>query len=364
MTETLALTTDFYQASLSLKDLLDRLHGDISTLSPSSKEVFQKIKEDLLKSWKTWPDTLKNYKLFIQKMPKELRQRAVIKQTLRDIETFEVDIRNFLSDVKNSSFPAFRQTVDQKLKDANTYIKGIQIRIKTIKLQIADLEENSLVQKFLRGETVLSSKKNIQWARKIMHASLGILFLYTFVYSGWSQTLTWTLAGGFILWAFSLETWRHINPKVNQWVCRYFRPIMREAEKTKINSAIFYIISMAFVYILFPLNVTVLAMLFIAIGDPIASIVGIKWGRRKLSSHVSLEGFLACTGSCALLAFVSAGYLFNVHLALIPLLLFSLIAGFVGALAEASLKKLDDNLVMPILSAPALWGLMKLFTIL
>jgi len=364
MTETYALTINFQQTSLSLKDLLDRLNGDITTLSSGSKEVFHKIKEDLLKSWKSCPEVLKNYRLSIQKMPKELRKRGFIQQALQDIEAFEVDVKTFLSDIKKSSFQAFRQTLDQKLKDANTYLDGIQSRLTRIKLQIADFEENALIQKFLRGETVLSSKKSIQWARKAGHALLGALFVYIFIYSGWPKSVTWTLSLGLIISAFSLETWRHFNPKVNQWVCRYFKPVMREGEKTRINSAVFYIFAMVLVYFLFPLNVFGLTLLFIAIGDPVASIVGIKWGRTKLSRHVSLEGFLACFVTCGLMAFLFVSYLSHVHLALIPLLLFATLSGFVGAFAEASFKSLDDNLVMPLLSAPALWGLMKLFSIL
>lgn len=359
-----SLSIDFRQASLSLKELLDQLQEDISALNLSSTELFHGLKQNLLLSWKNWEVTVKNYKISLQNMPKELRRRNIIKQLSKELEDFETHARCFLTEIKETSFQDFRRSLNRHIREADLYLKGVQSRMHQMAESVASLEEHPLVQKFLRGEPVLASRENMQWARKVSHTSLGLLFLYVFVYSGWSKTVLWTLAGGFILWAFVLETARHLNPRVNEWVCRYFRPIMREREKTKINSAMFFIVSMVIVYFVFPIEVTMLTMLFLAVGDPLAGIVGVYWGKRKLSPHVSLEGSLACFTACAALAALCAGVLFSTTLSLLPLLVFSLISGLIGALTESSFKKLDDNLVMPLLSAPLLWSLMHLFSLL
>ncbi|MBI4411961.1 MAG: hypothetical protein HY541_05710 [Deltaproteobacteria bacterium] len=350
MTRTQTISVDFRQASLSMREHLDRLREDVSALHLSSIDLFHNLKQKLLSSWKNREQVIREYKLSLQAMPKELRRRSLVSKLSRDLEDFEADMKRYLSEIRESSFQDFR--------------KSFHRRIDEMADRVAGLERHPLVQKFLRGEAVLASRKNIQWRRKLAHAFNGIFFIYLFVYSGLPKAIIWTLAGGFIVWALSLETARHINPKINRWVCRWFAPIMREREKTSINSAIFYIVSMAVVYFTCPIEVSQLTMLFIAIGDPVAGIVGVTWGKTKITSHVSVEGSLACFAACAGLAAICAGFLFEKTLPLPSLVLFSGLSGIVGAFAEASFKRLDDNLVMPLLSAPALWGLMKFFSLL
>lgn len=364
MTSTSTIPIVFQQASLSLQEHLDLLREDIFALHHSSTELFHDLKQNLLNSWRNRELVIRAYKLSLQAMPKELRRRGFVDKLFSDLEAFEADFRHYLSEIRESSFQDFCRSFNRHASEADGYLKNVQARIHKMTDRVAELEEHPLVQKFLRGETVLASRKNIQWGRKLAHAFLGIFFLYLVVYSGWPKTIIWSLTGGFIVWAFSLETVRHLSPRVNQWVCRHFRPIMREREKTKINSAIFYIISMGIVYLTCPIEVSMLTLLFVGIGDPVAGIVGVTWGKTKITSHVSMEGFFACATTCALLAALCAGLLFQNTLSFLPLISFSLLSGMVGAIAEASFKKLDDNLIMPLLSAPVLWVLMKLFFLL
>jgi diacylglycerol kinase (CTP) len=330
---------------------LDRIQKDISRPGVDSSEFNQKTNENQIQSWENWPEAVSNYKQSVKNMPRELRQRDLIKGLFEDIESFEKDARRFLAGLRDASL-------------TDIYRRALQSRTYQLAQKIAALEENTLVQKFLRGEVVLSSKKSIQWGRKLNHVVPPILFLYLFAYSGFSNVVIWSITGPLLIGLFSVEIARHLNPRVNDWFCKSFKSIMREREKTGINSSVFYVIGMGIVYFVFPIEVAVLTMFFIAIGDPIAGIVGICWGRRKLSAHVSLEGTLACFVTCSLAAAVSATYLFDKTLPLLSLILFSMLSGLVGAVSEASLKKLDDNFVMPVLSAPILWILMKFFAII
>ena len=351
MTQAQTIPADFLQASLSMQDLLAALQEDMAALSLSSTEAFQTLKRRLLQSWENLPVAISDYKRSVQHMPREIKQRHLFKGLSQNIEAFELDVRRFLTELKETSL-------------ADVYRQALESRTHQLAQQIAALEEHRLVQKFLKGEVILSSKKSLQWGRKICHAVLGLSFLYLFVYSGLSETVIWLITGPLLLWAFSLETARHLNPRINQWVCQRFKLVMREREKTRVSSAIFYMLAMSIVYFVFPSKVLVLTMLFIAIGDPVAGIVGVYWGRRKLAPHVSLEGFAACAVTCALLAGLCVGLLFDAGLSMSALLLFSLLSGVIGAMAESSFKKIDDNLVMPLLSAPALWVLMKAFELI
>lgn len=324
------------------------LQHDFSERLAHASDYSQILKEKL-QSWEESSHVFKEFKSCCAQMPKELRKRQFILQTLHEIENCEKRLKNFFHESKTFSLNEWQET--------SIYIKNAHDKL-------IQLQNEPLVQKFLRGETILSSKNNIQWARKIGHACFGVSFLYLFVYSGLPKAFIWTLTSLYILWAFSLEIARHRNPKVNEWVCRYFKPVMRESEKNRINSAIFYTISLLVVYFLFPLPVTILTLLFLAIGDPVAGVIGVYFGKVKIASHASLEGTLAGFVVCTLLSFLYAGFLFDVTLSGYSLIYFSLISGAIGATAELTFPKLDDNLVIPLISAPLLWILMHLFHLL
>ncbi|MBI2981233.1 MAG: hypothetical protein HYY44_02855 [Deltaproteobacteria bacterium] len=270
-------------------------------------------------------------------MPKAFRYHPLVKKTIEEIESF---------------------------RDLQEWRDSFQIKVRHLSSLLVELETSPLVQKILRGEPLLANKKVIQWRRKLTHATMGLSFLYLFVFSGWPKAVVWGITAPFIFWAFGLETLRHLNPSVNRWVIRFFGSIMREGENEKINAAIFYIFSIGVVYFIFPIEVAALTLLFIAVGDPVAGIVGTLWGGHRISSHVSWEGAISCFLVCAALAALAAGRLFPDPIGGWSLVAFSVLSGIVGAAAEASFKRLDDNLVMPLLSAPALWLLMKLFSVL
>jgi len=364
MARFVTLSADFRQTSLSFRDFLSRLQGQISTLNLNSIEVISDLKKNLLRSMKTWPTTLGNYKASILEMPKALRQRFFIQQSLKNIESFDKDFTRFLYVIKGLSIQDFRHSFDQNLHDLNSSLKAFKMRTRQMVQQVAALEEQALVQKFLSGETIFPGRKNIQWGRKLVHVSLGLFFLYLFVYAGLSAIGLWSVAGPLLGMVFMIEIIRHLNPRVNEWACHRFKLIMREHEKTRISSASFYILSILIVYFVFPIEVAILTLLFIAVGDPLAGIVGVTWGKRKITEHASWAGSMTCFVFSAVLSGVYAGFLFDHHLMGLSLIIFSLIGGMIAAFAEAAFKKLDDNLVMPLLSAPLLWVLMKLFSVL
>ncbi|MBX7148648.1 hypothetical protein K1X76_06140 [bacterium] len=345
MSATLSLA--YTSAALDLGALMDDLYlllEEKGLLTPEKKqEILNKYEETKAQ----WNKTIESYRQSLQALPVELKKRPFIKQALADLEKFEGSLKHFY-----------------EAHQLDATFNNLKKNAETLKEQLTLLSDHPLIEKFLRGEPILASKKTIQWGRKFGHAAFGIFFITLFYYSHLPQNVIWGLTGAFLVWAFTLETSRHLNPKINDWVCKHFKPIMREAEKTRINSAIFYIVAMLGVYLIFPQPVTMLTMMFVAFGDTAAGIVGVYWGKTKLPNGTSLEGFLGCFTACALSSFVCAGFLFASKLSGLDLFLFSAMGGIVGAVAESSFKKIDDNLVIPLLSAPSLWGIMHLFNIL
>jgi dolichol kinase len=110
----------------------------------------------------------------------------------------------------------------------------------------------------------------------------------------------------------------------------------------------YFLLSSWLTIFLFPKEVAILAILFLTFGDPIASLVGVKFGKTKLHWGKSIEGSLACFTICFFISmfFLTSGYPQK------PLssFIFSAYAGASGAIAEVIPWKLDDNLTVPLVA--------------
>jgi glycerol-3-phosphate acyltransferase PlsY len=119
---------------------------------------------------------------------------------------------------------------------------------------------------------------------------------------------------------------------------------MRERETTRPWSSTYVLLSALLVFWLFEKDISVVALCFLAVGDPAASIIGEKFGRRKIWGK-SLEGTAACFLSCLVVGVFLANTVLSVSLLAI------LAGSFCAALVELLPLHLNDNFTIPILPA-------------
>jgi diacylglycerol kinase (CTP) len=204
----------------------------------------------------------------------------------------------------------------------------------------------------------LKKKSDVHWARKIWHM-LGVSFIaamYIFLPRDMAIILLVTSMSIFI----PVDFLRQTRPRLNEWAVHVFRAIIRRTEVNRLAGTTFLLTGVAVVTSLFQYHIVVLTLLFLAFADPIASYIGIRFGKDKIFGHKSVQGFFAAFVVCTVITFT---YLFYNGLFVERLFLLSLIAGLCGALAElVPIGKLDDNLTLPILSACSLWVLFTLFS--
>lgn len=208
----------------------------------------------------------------------------------------------------------------------------------------------------------LASRQEFQWGRKCFHVANSLFGLWLYVFSGLSERTVLYALAFYLSLNVAFEIARKVSPKFNAKLCHTFSWMMRENEREKISSATWYLGSIFLIMLFFQKEIVVLCVLFVAFGDTLAGIVGVHWGKHKMGTHGSVEGFLACFSACFLSTLLFTAYLlphFTLHGW--PLVSFSFLAGLIGALSEIAFKKLDDNLMIPLLSAPALLAVMKLF---
>lgn len=155
---------------------------------------------------------------------------------------------------------------------------------------------------------------------------------------------------------------RNYSQEFNNRALRILRPVIRDSERFGVNSMTKGLLGILIVIFFFPRRIDVLVMIFMTFGDPVGAIIGRFFGRIKLNAHASLEGSLAIFAVSAVGSWIGMS-LFLPEIVWSPLtkLVFCTGAGIIAALAEGLFPNWDDNLTVPLVSAPLLYGWYMLF---
>lgn len=201
-------------------------------------------------------------------------------------------------------------------------------------------------------------RSDVHLARKIWHVT-----------TVFSMFLCWMLLPFWVCIALLVLGWisfvpadilRLKNPELNTKLTKMFKLIMRQNELDRLAGTTYLITGTILIAALFPKSIVALSLLFLAFADPIASYVGILFGKDKIFGHKSVQGFIAAFIVCSVLTYAFL-YIKNVNE---YILIVSLLSGVVGALAELiPVAKLDDNFTMPVLSSIGLTVIFYLFNI-
>ena len=184
--------------------------------------------------------------------------------------------------------------------------------------------------------------KEIQ--RKITHF-IGLVIPILYHYIDNKQLVVGILA--FVTWLLlCFEILRYVFPDFSSLLLKFISPILRSHEKQgKILGSTYFVVSSLLSIVLFPQEIAVASITFLALGDLFAAIIG-KWGRIKIFSGKSFEGSVACFIICF---FVS-----------ILVIRIKPVVGLFGAIAATIFELvpigIDDNLTMPLTSGFVMWA--------
>ncbi len=209
----------------------------------------------------------------------------------------------------------------------------------------------------------MACRTQLQWGRKALHVGAALIGLWLYGIVGLSRGWMLGVLGVWLVISITTEILRSRLPRFNTHLCRYFSGIMRERERYGISSATWYIISMWAVFLVCPKSVALIVLWLAGVGDTAAGVVGARWGRLRLNRHVSIEGMAAAfvVSFIGAILMASTGFA-GLHVAQVVVIPFAGLVALVGVLAESLFPQFDDNLVIPLLSAPAVWGLVNWFT--
>jgi dolichol kinase len=201
------------------------------------------------------------------------------------------------------------------------------------------------------------SRNQIHFARRLWHFS-GVIVIFT-LYAIVTPSQAPFVVIPFAVFMIGFDWLRLRRPALNRFFQWMFRPFIREDERHKLAASTAMMAGVTLIICIFPRNVVLLTLLFLALGDPAASYFGIKYGKDKLIGGKTLQGTLGAFGVCFLLA---ALFFTKMDLMTDRLFIVCLLAGLIGAVSElVPIWKLDDNFVFPVTSATLLTGLFYVF---
>ena len=217
--------------------------------------------------------------------------------------------------------------------------------------------------------------------------SIGFVVLYLYRHGHQPKSITPPLAAALLPIA-SADVLRFYSPAINALYIRLLGALMRESEVAAWNGVVWYLVGSITVLSVFPKDVATLSILLLSWCDTAASTIGRAWGRHtpRIRRGKSLAGSLASFFVGAATAAAFWGYvvpntprwhddpvnavMWNGALSLAgvgiaggwALAVVSFVTGVIASASEAvDVFGLDDNVVIPIVSAVGIWGVLKAF---
>jgi dolichol kinase len=180
------------------------------------------------------------------------------------------------------------------------------------------------------------------------------LFMVAVFLSGISQIHGVLILGLALGVNLLLEMARLRLPAVNEAVIRLWGPVMRSNEIDRLSGTPYYIASALLAVGLFPKPIAALSLLFLACGDPMASLVGILYGKGgpRWADGRSWIGTAAGVLTC-----MAVGAIFwnAMPVKIWQAWVLTWIGGVAGGMAELLPWEIDDNFAIPVVSGFTLW---------
>lgn len=157
------------------------------------------------------------------------------------------------------------------------------------------------------------------------------------------------VTGAFI----AFEGTRFAYKKVNRWFFRYCLRLLRGQEVSRLTGVTYIMVATLICFLSFRSEIAVIAMVFLAVGDPLSGVVG-PWGRLWIRGR-TLEGHLAFLIPSLAAGWALSYYLFGIS-PIIPI-----VGAIVATVIHALNLPVNDNLTIPVgaglaMMVVGLWG--------
>ncbi|HXH76109.1 MAG TPA: phosphatidate cytidylyltransferase [Bacteriovoracaceae bacterium] len=197
-------------------------------------------------------------------------------------------------------------------------------------------------------DKVLSKRSDLHILRKLWHIGCGSLALFFYLRSDWGSNTWGWIALGFAATSLSVDLLRIRFKPFNKAFLGIMGSFMRRSEREGLSGFPFYALGTSLALFFYHRDIAILSIMFLVFSDPLSSFFGVLYGKDKIMPNKSLQGAVAGFFTCYL---ITLFYVMNSTTLGVHILVFSVVAGIIGAASELiSAFNIDDNLTIPVLS--------------
>jgi dolichol kinase len=204
-----------------------------------------------------------------------------------------------------------------------------------------------------------ATRHDLQVGRRLFHLANGVSIATAYALF-FTHAQIVRVFGAIACLVYIVDRFRIAYPDVVErrapWVNRVF---LRAEEQVREAAMTPFAIAVLLTMLTVPKLAALIAIYTLAIGDPLAAVVGIRYGRRRITRNRSLEGSLAFFAATVAVAALVLRW--GTAAAPASIAAASASIGVVATVFELLPLRVDDNLTIPIFVGFATWGLTALF---
>lgn len=198
-----------------------------------------------------------------------------------------------------------------------------------------------------------ATRHDLQLGRRLFHCVNGVSVATAYAVLASHQQVV-HLFGTVACLVYIVDRFRTAYPEVVErrlpWVNRL---LVRAEERVRESAMIPYAIAVLLTILTVPKPAALVAIYTLAVADPLAAIVGIRWGRRRILPSRSVEGTLAFFFATLVVAAVVLAQ--ATAATALPIAGTALAVGLVAVVLELLPLRVDDNLTIPLVVGFATW---------
>jgi dolichol kinase len=226
-----------------------------------------------------------------------------------------------------------------------------------IGVQLSSDNSNDLSKKAKKKKTkkpITATRSDLHLSRRFFHCGMGLFTAAVYGFLMDSQLQAVKLMGACAAIMYLLDQIRRSYPEFSDRIAPFNRWLLRAEEQLHESASIPYAMGMLLTIIIFPKPLAMMAILILGISDPLAGVVGIRFGKRKImGGKKSLEGSAAYLFSSIVISAWVLSILTTA--AAFPIIVCALFIGVTGSIFEMLPIRIDDNLTIPLFTATSAW---------
>lgn len=208
------------------------------------------------------------------------------------------------------------------------------------------------MEKIDTTENLTATRSSLQLPRRMVHMGMGVFIALVYHFFLTHERAIYIL-GTCACLVYIIDQIRTSYPEYMSKFDVIFKHIFRAEEQLKESAGVPYIMALLLTILSFPKPIALVAILTLAVADPLSAIFGIRFGKHKWGAGKSVQGSAAFFISTLTISTIVLLHFTDAYWGRVFLLTF--VSSLVISAFELVPLRIDDNLTIPLFTAFIIW---------